>query len=523
MLFSSSEFIFVFLPLVFAGFLLARRLRLHDGAMLWLVASSLFFYGWWNPKYLILIVVLIAVNFYLGRIIMGASSPRLRKAYLIAGLVINLGTLAYFKYTNFLVQNINALTGTKYELANIVLPLGISFFTFQKIAFLIDTYHGHVKRIRLLDYSLFVLFFPQLIAGPIVHHAEVVPQFKDIGRRRLDWDEVAIGLCVFFVGLFKKVVLADSLAAYTVTPVFGAISHGAVPVFLEAWGGVLGYTLQLYFDFSGYSDMAIGAALLFGIRLPQNFNSPYKAANIIDFWRRWHMTLSRFLRDYLYIALGGNRRGPARRYVNLFLTMLLGGLWHGAAWTFVVWGALHGTYLMVNHGWQLVRARLFPGRENGDSRLGKAAGIAITFFFVMIGWVFFRADSIKSAMALLHTMFGRDGIELPAVLAGAAGPHDTAGGWIHFTSGSSAYGHIEGGVPFLCVALLMAWCWFLPNAQQIFARFKTSLGAERVEPTSQVLQFRYGWLSAAMLSATVIICLLYVRSNIAQEFLYFDF
>jgi D-alanyl-lipoteichoic acid acyltransferase DltB (MBOAT superfamily) len=523
MLFSSSEFIFIFLPLVFAGFLLARRLQLHDGAMLWLVASSLFFYGWWNPKYLILIVVLIAVNFYLARIIVGASSPRLRKAYLIAGLVINLGTLAYFKYTNFLVQNINALTGTKFALANIVLPLGISFFTFQKIAFLIDTYHGHVKRIRLLDYSLFVLFFPQLIAGPIVHHAEVVPQFKDIGRRRLNWDHVAIGLGVFFIGLFKKVVLADSLAAYTVTPVFGAISHGATPVFLEAWGGVLGYTLQLYFDFSGYSDMAIGAALLFGIRLPQNFNSPYKSASIIDFWRRWHMTLSRFLRDYLYIALGGNRLGPVRRYINLFVTMLLGGIWHGAGWTFVVWGALHGTYLMINHGWHLALDRLFPGRRRSGSRLGKLAGVAVTFFAVMIGWVFFRADSIHSAMALLHTMFGGDGIELPLALARGPGSHSMAGGWIHFTGGSTAYGHIEGGLPFLCIALLMAWCCFLPNAQQIFARFETSLGAERVEPTSPVLQFRYGWLSAAMLSATIIVCLLYVRSNIAQEFLYFDF
>jgi D-alanyl-lipoteichoic acid acyltransferase DltB (MBOAT superfamily) len=523
MLFSSSEFIFVFLPLVFAGFLLARKLQWHDGGVLWLVASSLFFYGWWNPKYLILIVVLIGVNFYLARIILAAASPGLRKMWLIAGLVLNLGTLGYFKYTNFLVQNINALAGTQFTLANIVLPLGISFFTFQKIAFLVDTYHGHVKRVRLLDYSLFVLFFPQLIAGPIVHHAEVVPQFKDIGRGAVNWDRVAVGLGLFFVGLFKKVVLADSLAAYAVNPVFGAISSGLKPVFLEAWGGVLGYTLQLYFDFSGYSDMAIGAALLFGIRLPQNFNSPYKAVSIIDFWRRWHMTLSRFLRDYLYISLGGNRRGPTRRYVNLFLTMLLGGLWHGAAWTFVVWGALHGTYLIVNHGWQLARDRLRPAGSAGGSGIGKAIGIAVTFSAVMIGWVFFRADSIHSAMALLRTMFGGGGVELPASLAGGWLPHSLFGGLVIFSGGSAAYGHIEGGLPFLCIALLLGWCWFLPNAQQIFGRFETSLGAEKVEPVRPIFQFRYGWTCAALLSVTIVVCLLYVRSNIAQEFLYFDF
>jgi alginate O-acetyltransferase complex protein AlgI len=523
MLFSSSEFIFVFLPLVFAGFLLARSLKLHDAAMLWLVACSLFFYGWWNPRYLILIVVLIAVNFFLARIIFAATSPLARKTYLILGLAVNLGTLGYFKYTNFLVQNINAVSGTQFAVASIVLPLGISFFTFQKIAFLIDTYHGQVKRIRLAEYSLFVLFFPQLIAGPIVHHAEVVPQFKDVGLRRLNWDQLAAGIGVFFIGLFKKVVLADSLAAYVVNPVFAAISSGSRPVFLEAWGGVLGYTLQLYFDFSGYSDMAIGAALLFGIRLPQNFNSPYKSVNIIDFWRRWHMTLSRFLRDYLYIPLGGNRRGAVRRYVNLFITMVLGGIWHGAGWTFVIWGALHGAYLVCNHGWQVLCQWIFPGRTIGGSRLGRAAGVAVTFFAVVIGWVFFRANTVHTAMNLLRAMFGGNGIELPASLAAASWPRAILGGLMYFTRGSSAYGHLRGGMAFFCIAGLLAWCWLLPNAQQIFGRFETSLGAEKLPAAAQSLRFRYGWTSAVVLAATILLCLLYVRSNIAQEFLYFDF
>jgi alginate O-acetyltransferase complex protein AlgI len=523
MLFSSSEFIFLFLPLVLAGFLLARGLKLHDAAMLWLVGSSLFFYGWWNPKYLFLIVVLIAVNFYVARLIFGARLVHVRKAYLILGLAVNLGTLAYFKYTNFFIQNLNALSGTRFAVAHIVLPLGISFFTFQKIAFLIDTYHGHVKRIRLLDYSLFVLFFPQLIAGPIVHHAEVVPQFKDIGQKRFNWDQFATGIGVFFVGLFKKVVLADSLAAYVVNPVFGALAAGSKPAFLEAWGGVLGYTLQLYFDFSGYSDMAIGAALLFGIRLPQNFNSPYKSVNIIEFWRRWHMTLSRFLRDYLYIALGGNRFGIVRRYLNLFITMVLGGIWHGAGWTFVVWGALHGAYLIGNHGWQMLRKRMFMRPADGASGLGNALGVALTFLAVVIGWVFFRADSIKTAMVLLHTMFGGNGIELPAVLARAMGSKTTLGGLVTFSDGGAAYGHIRGGLPFLGVALLLCWCWFLPNAQQIFGRFEGALGTEKLPAAPRLLQFTYGWTSAVLVSITILICFLYVFSNIAQEFLYFDF
>lgn len=522
MLFSSSEFLFAFLPIVFAGFLLVRYVSLHDVAILWLVGASLFFYGWWNPRYITLIVVLIAANFVLARMIFEASAPVTRKAYLIAGLVLNLGVLLYFKYTNFIFDDINATAGTKFHIGKIVLPLGISFFTFQKIAFLIDTYRGQVRRVRLIEYSLFVLFFPQLIAGPIVHHAEVVPQFKDIGHRRIDWDQIAVGFSVFFVGLFKKVVFADSLAAYAADPVFAAAASGAQPVFLEAWGGVLAYTLELYFDFSGYSDMAIGAGLLFGIRLPQNFNSPYKSASIIEFWRRWHMTLSRFLRDYLYIALGGNRNGPVRRYLNLFITMLLGGIWHGAGWTFVVWGALHGIYLICNHGWRAIRTRIAAISITEPSLIRRASCVLVTFLAVVIGWVFFRADSIGTALKLLRTMFGGNGIDLPPALQ-SLWLEKVFGRLIRFDAGSLAYGHIRSGLPLVAILLLLGWCWFMPNVQQLFGKFETALIKDKLDAVPSWATFRFGWFSIVAMFATIVLCFLYVRSNIAQEFLYFDF
>ena len=515
MLFSSSEFIFAFLPLVYAGFLITQRLRLQHAAMVWLVVASLFFYGWWNPRYLLLIVGLIAINFWLGRLIGAAATRRGARLLLIAGLTINIGSLIYFKYANFLLDNFNLAAGTRYSIGAIILPLGISFFTFQKIAFLVDTYRGQVKRIGLLEFSLFVLFFPQLIAGPIVHHSEVVPQFKSFGRRRVSWDDLIVGLGFFFAGLFKKVVLADTLAAFAVTPVFASLAHNATPKFLEAWAGVLGYTLQLYFDFSGYSDMAIGAALLFGIRLPLNFNSPYKSTSIIDFWRRWHMTLSRFLRDYLYFALGGNRRGPLRRQINLMLTMLLGGIWHGAGWTYVIWGTLHGVYLAVNHAWRSVCERVLRVDPARSTLMGRGAAACITFLAVIVGWVFFRADSVPHALWLLGAMSGINGVELPAWLAGVPGVHILAGG--------AAYGHLQGALPFALIAAGLAWVWLLPNTQELFARFTTALGSEASPPHRPLFQFRYGWSSAILMSAVILVSLLYVRSNVAQEFLYFDF
>ena len=397
----------------------------------WLVLASLFFYGWWNPAYVSLIVLSLFVNFAFGRLLIRDDlKPSLRKGIVTLGVGLNLALLAYYKYANFFVDNLNSLAGTSFHLDRIVLPLAISFFTFQQVAFVVDAYQGKAQEPRFLPYCLFVTFFPQLIAGPIVHHGEMMPQFLQRDRFRFHASDFAIGLSIFLMGLFKKVIIADEVAIYS-SAVFNGADQGLTLTFFESWVGSISYTMQLYFDFSGYSDMAIGLGRMFGIKLPMNFNSPYKATNIIDFWRRWHMTLSRFLRDYLYIPLGGNRKGPTRRQINLILTMLLGGLWHGAGWTFIVWGGLHGLYLTINHFWRTWRQ---PKREQKPPGwITHTAYWAITFFAVMVSWIFFRATSFDSAIAILKGMCGMNGISLPEALAGPLQSFgSTTQGWIYF-------------------------------------------------------------------------------------------
>ncbi len=404
MLFSSYSFIFVFLPLSLLIYHGLRCIGYQRSSTFALTLLSLFFYGWWNPIYLLLLIPLTFLNFAFAKLIVDNSrrNPHITKFIFILGLIGNLSVLGYFKYANFFVDNINQLFGLDLFLARIVLPLGISFFTFQKIAFLVDAYRGKLEHLNLLDFSLFVSFFPQLIAGPIVHHSEVLPQFRHKGG--ISSQYITMGVSIFTIGLAKKVLFADTISLYA-TPQFAAVAAGTELSLLGAWSAALAYTTQLYFDFSGYSDMAIGAALLFGIRLPVNFASPYKARNIIDFWRRWHITLSRFLRDYVYISLGGNRHGSFRRYTNLLLTMLLGGFWHGANWTFVVWGGLHGIYLVFNHAWHVVR-RLIVGSNKKVSSAEILFGRAVTFIAVVIAWVFFRADNIDVALNILQSMVG---------------------------------------------------------------------------------------------------------------------
>jgi alginate O-acetyltransferase complex protein AlgI len=418
LLFNSYTFLLLFLPVALLIFHALRRADLERASFLALVLLSLVFYGYWNPVYLLLLVPLTLFNFGIASAIITRRlhQPLTARALTIAGIATNLGVLGYFKYANFFVDNLNSLFGAHIVMATIVLPLGISFFTFQKIAFLADAYRGRVERLNLLDFSLFVSFFPQLIAGPIVHHAEVLPQFRRQGRTPGRY--LVQGATIFAIGLAKKVLLADTAALYA-TPGFDAVANGAALNALGAWTAALAYTAQLYFDFSGYSDMAIGGALMFGIRLPLNFASPYKATSIIDFWRRWHITLSRFLRDYLYISLGGNRHGSSRRYLNLMLTMLLGGLWHGAGWTYVIWGGLHGMYLTINHGWRAMRAELqWLPRTAGPVEVFLGRGL--TFLAVVVGWVLFRAADFETAIRVLHAMGGANGLEATTSSMGSA-------------------------------------------------------------------------------------------------------
>ena len=398
MLFNSYIYIFAFLPAVFfIYFFLVKKGWLLASKTL-LVLASLFFYSWWNPVYLPLILISMFVNYGIGTTISNDKAKGYKNILLITGIVFNVALLGYFKYADFFINNINFITDANIPLLHLALPLAISFFTFQQIAYLVDSYKGETKEYDLLNYMVFVSFFPQLIAGPIVHHKEMMPQFDDKENKKINYKNITMGIFIFAIGLFKKGVIADSLSPYVaqgfdISPQLG---------FLEAWSTTLAYAMQLYYDFSGYTDMAIGSALLFNIKLPINFNSPYKAVSIQDFWRRWHITLSRFLRDYIYIPLGGNRKGEFRTYHNLFMTFLIGGIWHGAGWTFVFWGFLHGIAMVIHRMW----------KQMGKSMNFYLAWF-VTFFFVNVTWVFFRAKEWGDAIKLLKGMFGLNGLKLP--------------------------------------------------------------------------------------------------------------
>lgn len=524
MLFNSHVFLFAFLPVTLLVFFALGRFGRRNAAILWLTAASLLFYGWLEPRNVILIGASMLWNFALGRVLGNSKIPvAVRRVLLAAGIAGNLAVLGYFKYSNFLVDNINGLFGSAFALHSIALPLGISFFTFQQLSYLVDAYRGQTREHNLVNYCLFVTFFPQLIAGPIVHHGEILPQFEQSSVFRLRRRNLEAGMAIFFIGLFKKVVIADSVAGYA-SPVFAAAAGGAPLGFLEAWSGALAYTLQLYFDFSAYSDMAIGLGMLFGIRIPINFNSPYKACNMIEFWRRWHMTLSRFLRDYVYISLGGNRHGAARRHVNLFLTMLLGGLWHGAGWTFIIWGGLHGLYLAINHACQTARGRYFPARVTAPA-WERVLARAVTFKAVVAGWVLFRAADLSTAGSILHSMAGLGGIALPENLLGAArhvpglvGTLDAIG------VGFAPLPYFSGAAEVAMLAGLLGLVWLAPNTQEIMRR--VAPGVEKV-PSDEPWQYP-AWLQwrptngwAIAMSVVTVISVMHLSR--ISEFLYFQF
>lgn len=399
MLFNGYEFIFFFLPVTFFIYFWLNKKRLTQASKAWMVFASLFFYSWWNIVYLPLILGSILFNFAVGSTITkmndGTSVKKgfSSKSLLTFGIVSNIALLAYFKYMDFFIINTNSVLGTHWDLMHIILPLGISFFTFTQIAYLVDAHHNEVKEMDYLNYTLFVTFFPHLLAGPILHHKEMMPQFDSIKSKVINYKNISAGLFLFSIGLFKKVVIADTFAQWAIIGFDQAETLDRV----EAWATSLSYTFQLYFDFSGYTDMALGIALLFNIKLPINFNSPYKALDIQDFWRRWHITLSRFLRDYIYIPIGGNRNGEFRTYANLFTVFLIGGLWHGASWMFIIWGALHASAIVIHRAW-----------KSFGFAMNKIIAWFITFNFINITWIFFRAKDWDSAQKILQGMFFGD-------------------------------------------------------------------------------------------------------------------
>ncbi len=397
MIFNSFEFIFVFLPIVLALYYLIGRIHIPF-AKAWLLVASLFFYAYWNPAYLPLVLISMVINYVIGSFLGRDVKPNLRKPILIVGIVFNVGLLSYYKYFDFFIKNVNGLFETNLPLLQILLPLAISFYTFTQIAYLIDSYRLETKEYSFLNYGLFVSFFPHLIAGPIVHHKQLAPQFNEKETYYVNYSNISKGLMIFAIGLFKKVGIADMFAEWANT----GYSNVEALTFVDSWITTFSYTLQLYFDFSGYSDMAIGLALLFNVVMPINFNSPYKALDIQDFWRRWHITLSNFLTTYLYIPLGGNRKGSTRTYINIFIIFLVSGVWHGAGWTFIVWGVMHGLASVICRWW-----------KRAGYRMPKVLAWATTFLFVHLAWVFFRAVSFGDAITVLKAMFGFNGVYLP--------------------------------------------------------------------------------------------------------------
>ena len=490
MLFNSYLFIFIFLPVTLALVGAGRYLYGTRGGLTCIVAGSLVFYGYWSPLFLTLLIGSILVNHQIGRRIMKLSGKH-RRVWLLAGTFLNIAVLGYFKYWNFFLGSLAHVFSFDPEIHPLVLPLGISFYTFQQIAFLLDIYHKKIEHSSFLEYMAFVSFFPQLIAGPIVRYNTVHRQF--ISPKWLRWNNefFATGLCLFSLGLFKKTVPADQLAVF-VGPVFDAGARGDVVSAIEAWTATLAYTFQLYFDFSGYADMALGLGAMMGIRLPDNFNSPYKAHNFINFWQRWHISLSHFFRDYLYIPLGGNRCSFSRHLKNLMITMLLCGLWHGAGWQFIFWGGMHGLFLMLNH----LRISRFP-----NLRMPRPLGVLVTFSITALLWTAFRSVDMVTALYLYKTMFCLSGI-LPS--AQLSFPTFDISNFISAGSGSAPYWLILSALIVWGLPNTAAWCRLHTESMLSFPVFKGV--------TKAILSGMLFFASLKVLAGTG-----------SSEFLYFNF
>lgn len=494
--FNSHEFVLLFLPVAWAVHRATARLD-RGAAIAWLCCASAAFYAWWDAGDLALLIVSVAANYGAGI----ALSRNRGRALLAIAVGANIALLAWFKWRAGLE---GAPAGPAGLATAIAIPLGISFFTFTQIAYLVDIAKGTTRPSRFAEYLLFVSWFPHLVAGPLIRHDRVIPQFRRDGAFLALPEDVARGLTLFALGLAKKVFLADEAAQYA-APAFAAVGDGVALTLVEAWVGLLCYSFQIYFDFSAYSDMALGLSKMFGIDLPLNFDSPYRATSLVDFWHRWHMSLSTFLRDYLYIPLGGSRGGAASTARNLAATFLLGGLWHGIAWTFVAWGAVHGAMLAANHAWRAARPTPV------DTKARRGVGIVATFLAVTLAWVPFRAESLATAGSYFASLFGARGISLPPAWMAWAPPLPWSSLGIAFdgTFRNSAY---YGPGALATLAVLAAVIWLSPNACRI-----TGIGAPR--------EARFGWrpsLAWALAAAALLACST-LRLTRPGAFLYFQF
>jgi alginate O-acetyltransferase complex protein AlgI len=526
MLFNSPIFLFVFLPATVAAYILLRQLAGPRAVLGLLLFASVLFYAWWNPLYVPLLGALAAFNFAIARAMAAqrrAARPDRVSLLLTLGIAGDLMTLGYFKYTDFLIETANVLLRTDFMLQHILLPLGISFFTFQKIAYLVDSSRGEVAEHDFLEYCFFVSFFPQLLAGPITHHQMIFSQIKGPWAFAVKPSNFMLGLTIFVIGLFKKVVLADNFAPF-VNPVYEAAAAGQPLDFFTAWQGAVAFKFQLYYDFCGYSEMALGAARLFGIQLPLNFNSPYRALNVVDFWRRWHMTLTRFLRDYVYIPLGGSRRGTLRLYRNLMVTLALSGLWHGAAWHFAIWGAVQGATMVANHAWRSVWRPINAWWSHAIARL-------VTFFVLTAVLVLHRAPSLEVALRVYRGM-----VNLPDSWQNGLGPLADVLSWAGMRFEGPPVSH-EQLILLLWLVLWLALMWFLPNTQQLLARWHPAFNyglaerqrdpplLERLPVFAPHWQGRLEWRPTAIgaILIGVLAALALLNLQHVSEFLYFRF
>lgn len=512
MLFNSIQFLFFFLPLVLAGFLVLQKTGKLRLVILWLIGCSLLFYAWWSPVYLLLLLFSVCVNYALGVFLIRGGKEKGRN-WLVLGVAFNLGLLGYFKYANFFLDNIQLLTSSSFNFRHIILPLAISFYTFQQIAYLVDSRKGITKRHGFLDYSLFVSFFPQLIAGPIVHHGEMLSQFDKLTNHSNTYRNICIGVSIIIIGLFKKVVIADSFALFA-TPVFDIAATGGDIYTMDAVAGTFSYAFQLYFDFSGYCDMAIGVACLFGIKLPVNFFSPFRAANISDFWRMWHATLSRFLRVYVYNSLGGFLCSPRRQRFNLFATMFLAGIWHGAGWTFVVYGVCHGSYVVIHQLWR-INVSGPMGFLNNKAYMLVSQGF--TFLLVALTLGVFRADSMTTAGHIYGAMLRwNGGVFVPAYITKLESTNI-----MQITSMILGDFH-NISVVFISLSLALAACWLLPSTFQLFRHCEVTI-AKPLAGREPVLQLQ--WQPNRKWGIYIATLAFISMMNLTQmsEFLYFQF
>ena len=542
MLFNSYQFLFAFLPIALVGFFALGTVS-RMWALRWIIFVSLFFYAWWRPLNVLLIAPSILINFALARTLQRLSEDEKRRRtsrlVLLLGIAFNIAFLGYFKYIDFGRSTINDIFSTNLVLTHIILPLGISFITFQKIAFLVDVHAKRVRQFTLQDYALFVLFFPQLIAGPIVHYREMMPQFNGASCR-FNTENFAVGLTLLSFGLFKKVVLADHMAT-VITPIYNEAASGNEVSLLLAWAAAVGFTLQIYFDFSGYSDMALGLARFFGIRLPQNFYSPLKASSIIDFWLRWHITLTRFLTAYIYNPLtlwltrrrlANGRPGLAGTNTTIgtfasllmlpiLLTMFVSGLWHGAGYGFIIWGLLHGFYLTTNHAWRLIRPKLWSDKPSYE-RFMKPLGWLLTFTSVAAAMVFFRSPTLASAIDLMNGLIGQNGAALPQAVYDHLGA-----GWLQRIGVVSVppelWSSHEFGRMVMWIFGPMLIALICPNTLQILARYEPALGVKPPPTTfaSRLTEWRPSLPWAIGMSTVTASAIFFLGGH--GEFLYWQF